>query len=73
MNIFDNHLKEIQNLILSNKEVLRLKNIDNLKNVNLEIPPQQFNFDLSCNIALVLGKSNEINPKELAKKIKEIF
>ena len=73
MNIFDNHLKEIQNLILSNKEVLRLENIDNLKNVNLEIPPQQFNFDLSCNIAMVLGKSNEINPKELAKKIKEIF
>ena len=34
MNIFDNHLKEIQNLILSNKEVLRLENIDNLKNVN---------------------------------------
>ena len=65
--------KEIQNLILSNKKVLKLENIDNLKNVNLEIPPQQFNFDLSCNIAMVLGKSNKINPKELAKKIKEIF
>ncbi len=73
MNIFDNYLKEIQNLILSNKKILKLENIDNLKKINLEIPPQQYNFDLSCNIAMVLGKSNKINPKDLAKKIKEIF
>jgi len=73
MNIFDNHLKEIQNLILMNKKKLKLENIDNLRNVNLEIPPEQFNFDLSCNIAMVLGKSNNLNPKGLAKKIREIF
>jgi arginyl-tRNA synthetase len=73
MNIFDHHLKEIQNLILINKEKLKLENIDNLKNVNLEIPPEQFNFDLSCNIAMVLGKSNKLNPKDLAKKIREVF
>ena len=73
MNIFEHHLKEIKNLILINKKILKLENIDNLINVNLEIPPEQFNFDLSCNIAMVLGKSNKINPKDLAKKIKEIF
>ena len=73
MNIFDHHLKEIQNLILMNKKKLKLENIDNLKNVNLEIPPEQFNFDLSCNIAMVLGKSNKLNPKDLAKKIREVF
>ena len=73
MNIFDHHLKEIQNLILINKKKLKLENIDNLKNVNLEIPPEQFNFDLSCNIAMVLGKSNKLNPKDLAKKIREVF
>ncbi len=73
MNIFDNHLKEIQNLILANKSRLKLDNIANLRNINLEIPPQQFNFDLSCNIAMVLGKSNKLNPKDLAKNIKKIF
>ena len=73
MNIFDHHLKEIQNLILINKKKLKLENIDNLKNVNLEIPPEQFNFDLSCNIAMVLGKSNKLNPMDLAKKISEVF
>ena len=72
MNIFDYHLKEIHNLILANKKKLKLENIDNLKNINLEIPPQ-FNFDLSCNIAMVLGKSNKLNPKVLAKNIKKFF
>ena len=59
MNIFENHFKEIENLVLKNKSHLNLNNIDNLKNVSLEIPPSQFNFDLSCNIAMVLGKSNK--------------
>ena len=73
MNIFEYHLKEIQNLILVNKKILKLENIDNLNNINLEIPPEEFNFDLSCNIAMVLGKSNKINPKDLAEEIKKIF
>ena len=47
--------------------------IDDLKGVNLEIPPDQFDFDLSCNIAMVLGKKNKINPKTLALKLKDIF
>jgi arginyl-tRNA synthetase len=73
MNIFEYHLKEIQNLILTNKKILELEKIDNLASVNLEIPPEQFNFDLSCNIAMILGKSNKLNPKNLAVKIKEII
>ncbi|MBL6786133.1 MAG: arginine--tRNA ligase [Candidatus Pelagibacter bacterium] len=73
MNIFEHHLKEIQNLILINKKKLKLETIVDLKNVNLEVPPEHFNYDLSCNIAMVLGKSNKLNPKDLAKKIKEMF
>ena len=73
MNIFEHHLKEIKDLILTNKNILKLDQIDDLKGVNLEIPPEQFNFDLSCNIAMVLGKKNKINPKDLALKLKDIF
>ena len=73
MNIFEHHLSEIKKIILSEKRFLKLENIDNLKGVNLEIPPEQFNFDLSCNIAMVLGKKNKINPKTLALKLKDIF
>ena len=73
MNIFEFYLSEISNLILSHKIDLKLKNLDNLKNVNLEVPPEQFNFDLSCNISLVLGKSNQLNPKNLVSQLKDLF
>ena len=73
MNIFEHHLSEIKKLIISEKDFLKLKDVDDLHGVNLEVPPEQFNFDLSCNIAMVLGKKNKINPKILALKIKDIF
>ncbi len=73
MNIFEHHLSEIKKLIISEKDSLKLKDIDDLRGVNLEVPPEQFNFDLSCNIAMVLGKKNKINPKTLALKIRDIF
>ena len=70
MNIFEYYLSEINHLVLTHKEDLKLNNLDNLKNINLEVPPEQFNFDLSCNISLVLGKSNQLNPLTLAKQLK---
>ena len=73
MNIFENHLREIRDLILKNQSQLNLSNIDNLKNINLEVPPDEFNFDLSCNVAMILGKSNNIKPKDLALKIKKLL
>ena len=73
MNIFENYLSEINNVILKNKEFLNLENLENLKNVNLEVPPEKFNFDLSSNISLVLSKSNKIKTNILAKNIKEVL
>ena len=73
MNIFEYYLSEIHNLILNHKDDLKLKNLDNLSSVNLEVPPGHFNFDLSCNISLVLSKPNKIDPINLAKQIKDLF
>ena len=73
MNIFEYHLTEIKNLIISNQKELSLDHVDNLKNISLEVPPEEFNFDLSCNIAMVLGKANKIKPQDLAIKLKETF
>ena len=73
MNIFEYYLSEINKLVVNHKNDLQLKNTDNLKNVNLEVPPEQFDFDLSCNIALVLAKSNKLNPKSLAISFKKLF
>jgi arginyl-tRNA synthetase len=73
MNIFEYYLSEINNLVVSYKDNLQLKNLENLKNINLEVPPEQFNFDLSCNISLVLAKSNKLNAKNLAVKLKDLL
>ena len=62
MNIFENYLSKINKIILENKEILKLKNLENLNNINLEVPPDQFNHDLSSNVSLVLAKSNKLNP-----------
>ena len=73
MNIFEYYLSEIHNLVLNHKEDLKLNNLENINNINLEVPPQQFNFDLSCNISLVLAKANNLNPKTLATQLKDLF
>ena len=73
MNIFEYYLTEINNLVLNHKVDLKLKNLENLENINLEVPPEQFNFDLSCNISLVLAKSNNLNARELATNLKKLF
>jgi arginyl-tRNA synthetase len=73
MNIFEYYLSEINHLVLSHKKELKLNNLDNLKSINLEVPPEHFNYDLSCNIALMLGKSNQLNPLNLAKQLKNFF
>ena len=61
MNIFENYLSKISKLILENKDRLKLNKLENLSNVNLEVPPEHFNYDLSTNVSLVLSKTNNIN------------
>jgi len=73
MNIFDNYLLIITKIILKNKESLNLNNLKNLENVNIEVPPKHFNFDLSTNISSVLSKINKTNPNDLAKSIKDLL
>ncbi len=73
MNIFDNYLNLLTKLITKNKNLLNIVELNNFKNINFEIPPSEINFDLSCNIALVLGKINKLNSIELASKIKSFM
>ena len=73
MNIFEEYLKKINTLVDKNKEILKLDNLNNFKGIVVETPPEEFNFDLSCNVSLVLAKINKINPKELANKMKDLI
>ena len=73
MNIFEEYLNKIATLILKYQKVLELSDLNKFKGVTVETPPSEYNFDLSCNICLVLGKKNKVNPKELANKIKKLI
>ena len=44
-----------------------------LNNVIIEKPPENFDFDLSSNVALVLAKANKKPPREIAEKIKYVL
>jgi len=73
MNIFESYLKEILSLIKKNQNKLNLREVNNFKGVNLEIPPVNFNEDLSSNICMVLAKINKLDPNELATKVQALI
>ena len=73
MNIFENYLSIINKTILSNKKILKLSTLKNLDNINLEVPPDYFNYDLSSNVSLVLAKLNKLSPTNLAEDIKVLL
>ncbi len=73
MNIFENYLSIINKIILDNKKILNLSTLEGLENLNLEVPPEHFNYDLSSNVSLVLAKKNKLNPISLAEHIKDLL
>ena len=54
MNLFNHYLKEIKKKLSKQSDFKKLINSKTLKNIVLEKPPENFNFDLSTNIALVI-------------------
>ena len=73
MNIFELYKKKIKNLVITNCEKFNIDSKVNLDGIVFEIPPQEFNFDLSSNIALVLAKKTNQPPVKLANLIIELL
>ena len=73
MNVFDNYLNKILNLVKKNQSKLGLKEFNKFKGINLEIPPSNFDSDLSTNICMILGKLNNLDPKKLAVLVTELI
>ena len=67
MNIFIDYQNKILSCIrnLAKKKIIDIPN--NFKNIMVELPPKNHQADLSCNACLVLAKSNNCSPQELAK------
>jgi len=73
MNIFEIYRKKLQDLITANYKNLNIDSKISFDGVVIEIPPQEFNFDISSNIALVLAKKSNQAPVKLANLIKDIL
>jgi len=73
MNLFTNYLTEIKEKVLKDKALSELTFEKKSSNIIIEKPPENFDFDLSSNIALVLAKTNKKNPREIAEKIKNVL
>ena len=73
MNIFVYYLEKFKKIIQPKFIDFKIDNNITFEGVVFEIPPEEFNFDLSSNVALVLGKKSKQNPKDLANLIKNFL
>ena len=73
MNIFEDYLDKIKKIVLKKRKELNIEDSSKFDRVVVEIPPANFDYDLSSNIAMILAKVNKSNPKELAIKIKDLL
>jgi len=71
MNIFLEYQNKISSVlkILEKKKILKIPK--NYKNFTIELPPQKQKADISCNVAMLLSKHNNIPSTDLAKIIKK--
>ena len=73
MNIFDTNLDKIKKIIINQNKKGSLKLPDNLDSINVDIPPKQFDYDISTNVAMVLSKLNQKSPIDLANQLIELI
>ena len=69
MNIFDIYLDKIKKIVIDQVKNGILKFQINLDSINVDIPPKQFDCDISTNVAMVLSKINQKSPIDLANHL----
>jgi arginyl-tRNA synthetase len=67
MNIFDLYLDKIIILIKKLNKEGSLELPELLNGINVDIPPSNFDCDISTNVAMVLSKANKKSPIDIAK------
>jgi len=73
MNIFNIYLDKIKKIVLEQNKNGFLKVPENLNSINVDIPPKQFDCDISTNVAMVLSKINQKDPIDLANLLAELI
>ena len=69
MNIFDLYLDKIKILIKKLNKEGALELPESLNGINVDIPPANFDFDISTNVAMVLSKINKKSPMDIANQL----
>ena len=73
MNIFDLYLDKIIILIKKLNKEGTLELSSNLKAINVDIPPSNFDCDISTNVAMVLSKANKRSPIDIANILVDLI
>ena len=73
MNIFDLYLEKIIKILREAKKNKSIEIPEIPGGINVDIPPQQFNSDISTNVAMVLAKPNKKSPKEIANQLIDLI
>ena len=69
MNIFDLYLDKIKILVKRLNEEGALILPASLNGINVDIPPTNFNCDISTNVSMVLSKINKKSPLDIANQL----
>ena len=73
MNIFDLYLDKIIILIKKLNKEGSIGLPESLDGINVDIPPSNFDCDISTNVAMVLSKANKKSPVDIAKILIDVI
>ena len=73
MNIFDLYLDKIIILIKKLNKDGSIELPESLKGINVDIPPPNFDCDISTNVAMVLSKANKKSPIDIANTLTNLI
>ena len=73
MNIFELYLDKIKSILIDLNKKNEIIIPETFNGINTEIPPTNFDCDISTNVAMVLSKLNKKSPIDLAEQILPII
>ena len=73
MNIFELYLDKIKLILIDLNKKNEIIIPETFNGINTEIPPTNFDCDISTNVAMVLSKLNKKSPIDLAEQILPII
>ena len=71
MNLFIDYQRKIKFFLKNLAQIGAINLPEQIPNLTVELPPKGVDADISCNVAMLLAKYNNMSPFDLAKIIKK--